>query len=683
MARLIVKLHGQEVVNLKLEAGQEYIAGRAPDVAIRLNEERGISRHHLKFYERDGNWICESLSKFVLIQQGKQSAEVLELNQTATFSLPPYEFHFEPTIKEEPKKTEEEGAAADSGGKNLPAFYQPRVNPVTGQPTPGDMAGADSTGAPKANNEATIAGRQTLIPYFRVSYPNTADDEVLKLEGHLWTAGREQDCEIFIDSPHISRRHFELSRSKEGYFLTDLGSSNGTKVNGSKVPPHEPTKIESGDEIQIMNIRMFFEIRDTQFSNRLDALPVKAFDPMLAAPVPWQQQGPWPPQDPNMMLPAVYQHPPMDENQLPALRDWKQLRPHHIKKVNWKKNKVRVLLVVLIPILLWAGLQPPKKEEPKRDPGSANSVSFDKLTPEHKNVVKDSFHLARNLYVQGKYSLCLTELAKVHEIIPQFENSKELESFCDQGRELVRRQEDLDRKERERALIEQQISGFVESCKQKLSTTATVEETRQCLAEAIVLAPEHNLVIEMLHTAQMHEEEAKFNSEQKEKEEARAQKGFSHFKKAESVYKNGKLAAAIVEYERYLNTDYPRNGDKKDEARRTIQSIKAELKSKVGFLMDQCKELGGKNKYKEAYKACQKAVDEDPGLKETKDYQAKMLRELRKEMKNIYEDSVLEESLGNVDTAKEKWKKIMAEDLEFDDYYQKSKSKLQKYGGID
>lgn len=669
MARLLVRLHGQEVTNLQLEEGQEYIAGRAPDVAIRLSEERGISRHHLKFYEREGQWICESLSKFVLIQLGKKSVEVLELTEAVTFSLPPYEFHFEPAAKPEEKSAEEAPAEA---AKNLPAFYQPRItHPEAEAPQPENT---DSTGSPKANNEATIAGRQTLVPYVRVSYPNTADDEVLKLEGQLWTAGREPDCEIFVDSPHVSRRHFEISRSQQGYFLTDLGSSNGTKVNGSRLTAHEPTKIESGDEIQVMSIRMHFEIRDTQFNNKLDSIPVNTFDPMLAAPVHWH-----PPAE-NMLLPAPYAGAPMDSGQVPGLRDWRQLRPHHIKKVDWKKNKVRILLALLLPVVLYGLFTPAKKEEPKTDPASANSVSFDKLKAEQKNVVKDSFHLARNLYVQGKYALCLTELAKVHEVIPQFDNSKELQSFCEQGLELVRRQEDLDRKERERALIEQQISGFVEACKQKLTSTATVEETRQCLAEAIVLAPEHNLVIEMLHTAQMHEEEVKFNSEQRQKEQDRAQKGFTHFNRATEIYKKGKLAAAIVEYEKYLNTEYPRNSDKKEEARRQLASIKAELKTKVSALFDECKSLGGKNKYKDAYKACKKAIDEDPGLKEAKEYNEKMLKELRREMKAIYEDSVLEESLGNVDTAKEKWRKILAEDLEFDEYAVKAKSKLQKYG---
>ncbi len=69
------------------------------------------------------------------------------------------------------------------------------------------------------------------------------------------------------------------------------------------------------------------------------------------------------------------------------------------------------------------------------------------------------------------------------------------------------------------------------------------------------------------------------------------------------------------------------------------------------------------------------AIEIQFGLKEKE-----VIALMRKEMKAIYEDSVLEESLGNVESAKEKWKKIMSEDLDFDDYSIKAKSKLQKYG---
>ncbi len=654
MARLTVKLHGEEISRITLEPGTEYIAGRASDAHIVLANERGISRHHLKFYERDGIWVCEALSKFVMILQAGQSHEVIEMPEPAMFSVSPYEFYFEPTVE---KNAPDEGKGSS---ENLPAFYNP--------PAGGNLPPSEDTSPGRVNNEATTAGVSSLVPYIRISFPNTADDEVLKLEGHLWTAGRDPSCEIFIDSPHVSRKHFELARTNEGFFLTDLGSSNGTKLNGLRTPPHEPTRLDSGDELRVMNVVMLFEIRDTHFSHRLENLPVATFDPMFSAP------------------PMHWSSPEMEEatqirgklEEIPA--DWKKLRPHHLKHVDWKKNKVRVALLVLIPLILIMAMLPSKPKAPPRDPAGGGSVVFENLTVEQKAVVKDSFNLARNLYVQGKYELCLTELAKVHELIPQFENSKELQSFCEQGKELVHRQRDLERKERERAMIEQQITGYVEGCKARLTVNATVEETRQCLAEAMELDPEHSLISEMIHTAQMHEEERKFMNQQKEELNRKAAKGVAHYNRAKALYKKGQLAKAVAAYENFLDSSYPRIEGQKAIARREIASIKKELKTKIDTLIAKCRDLGGKQKYRDAYLACDKAVAEDPGQTDAKAYRDQMHAELKRDMRNIYQDSVLEESLGNVDSAKEKWRRIIKEDLDFDEYTVKAKSKLKKYG---
>ena len=663
MARLLVKLHGEDVSRLTLEDGIEYIAGRASDANIQLANERGISRHHLKFCQRNGVWVCESLSKFVLLQKGGASLDVIELNEPCVFAVAPYEFHFEPS----PAASVEVSPTSEN---NLPVFYQPRTSGggVSDDTSPGHPMG-------RANSEATMAGvGSNLVPYIRISFQNTADNEVLKLEGHLWVAGRDPNCEIAIDSAHVSRKHFELARTNEGFYLTDLGSSNGTKINGQTIPPHEPTRVESGDEISIKSVEMAFEIRDTNFGHRIENLPVAAFDPTLAAP-------------PMNYAPIEYQESPepqsyFEENQ-PV--HWTKLRPHHLQDPALRTKAIRLGLVAVVVVMLGVFMMPASKKGASRDPDTLKpdgntSVSFEKLSNEQRSVIKDSFSLARNLYVQGKYELCLTELAKVHELIPLFENSKELQSFCEQGKELVQRQRDLDRKERERLAIESQISGYVEACAVRLKNVGSVEETRQCLSEAMELDPEHHLIVEMVHTAQVHEEERKFLATQKSNENKKAAKGAAHYQLAQETYKEGHLAQAIAEYERFLSASYPRTAELKNKARRELASIKKEHKSKVTTQVDQCKALGSKGQYKEAFKACDRAVEEDPQNQQAKEERGHMLSELKRELKGIYEDSVLEESLGNVDSAKEKWKKIVKEDLEKGEYGAKARGKLQKYG---
>jgi pSer/pThr/pTyr-binding forkhead associated (FHA) protein len=47
--------------------------------------------------------------------------------------------------------------------------------------------------------------------------------------------GRSEGSDLVIDSPGVSRRHARIMRVKNGYQLEDLGSSNGTYVNGNRL----------------------------------------------------------------------------------------------------------------------------------------------------------------------------------------------------------------------------------------------------------------------------------------------------------------------------------------------------------------------------------------------------------------------------------------------------------------
>ena len=47
--------------------------------------------------------------------------------------------------------------------------------------------------------------------------------------------GREEEMDIIIDNPSVSRRHAEFRREGEGWVVEDLGSSNGTFMDGNKI----------------------------------------------------------------------------------------------------------------------------------------------------------------------------------------------------------------------------------------------------------------------------------------------------------------------------------------------------------------------------------------------------------------------------------------------------------------
>ena len=72
-------------------------------------------------------------------------------------------------------------------------------------------------------------------------------DRTYPLEGRgPWTVGRSQENDIVVPDPNVSRRHARLSRADNGFVIEDLGSTNGTLLDGA---PIDRERIESGDEL--------------------------------------------------------------------------------------------------------------------------------------------------------------------------------------------------------------------------------------------------------------------------------------------------------------------------------------------------------------------------------------------------------------------------------------------------
>lgn len=72
-------------------------------------------------------------------------------------------------------------------------------------------------------------------------------DEKYPLEGHgPWSVGRSQENDIVVNDPNVSRKHARISRADNGFVVEDLGSTNGTLLDGA---PIDRERIEGGDEL--------------------------------------------------------------------------------------------------------------------------------------------------------------------------------------------------------------------------------------------------------------------------------------------------------------------------------------------------------------------------------------------------------------------------------------------------
>ena len=83
------------------------------------------------------------------------------------------------------------------------------------------------------------------------------DGRVVPLASDRIVVGRSRECEIRVEDGNVSRRHAELSRDgNDGWTVVDLGSTNGTEVNGRRITKR--TKLDDGDRIGVGGTELVF-----------------------------------------------------------------------------------------------------------------------------------------------------------------------------------------------------------------------------------------------------------------------------------------------------------------------------------------------------------------------------------------------------------------------------------------
>ncbi|CAM4451795.1 DUF6382 domain-containing protein [Paenibacillus tarimensis] len=99
-------------------------------------------------------------------------------------------------------------------------------------------------------NQASAAAEQRL-PLLSRSYDNTETDFPIS-EGE-WFIGRSSElCQIVDEADGVSRTHIEVSSNSEGgAAVKDLGSRNGSKLNGSPMVPYKIYPLTEGDSLQL------------------------------------------------------------------------------------------------------------------------------------------------------------------------------------------------------------------------------------------------------------------------------------------------------------------------------------------------------------------------------------------------------------------------------------------------
>jgi hypothetical protein len=79
--------------------------------------------------------------------------------------------------------------------------------------------------------------------------------ETFLVSGDQMTIGRSPEAEVFLDDVTVSRNHALLVRRRDGVYIDDLGSLNGTYVNRRRIESH---KLQDGDELQVGKYKLTY-----------------------------------------------------------------------------------------------------------------------------------------------------------------------------------------------------------------------------------------------------------------------------------------------------------------------------------------------------------------------------------------------------------------------------------------
>ena len=132
-----------------------------------------------------------------------------------------------------------------AAGSRRPAAAQPVPQPQQGAPGPAARAPA-SAPRPRVRQDPWVLAIDT----------GRRAGERLELVEQV-RIGRSDQCELELDDDFVSGRHAVLEHTDDGWVLTDLGSTNGTFVNGHRIG--EPTLVTAADRITIGRVQLRVE----------------------------------------------------------------------------------------------------------------------------------------------------------------------------------------------------------------------------------------------------------------------------------------------------------------------------------------------------------------------------------------------------------------------------------------
>lgn len=731
--KLEIFQNGQLLQEIPLQKEEMWV-GRDEACVIRL-DDRAISRKHALFRSTAQGIEFEKKSKFGWIKLNGVESTQATLREGDRLELGSYEIRVAngpqektgaatQTVKLEPQAVTEmppelrevmnpevelnanssaESPANFDFSQSTPEGVEPLATgqvempsePIGfDQPTPNtstnfDMSNVQSDGATKI---FTVPEKVKAILQFSDGAANVTQYEIGDNEIAI---GRSQQCHVVLEDKRSSRRHALIKRDGLRYTLKDLGSANGTLVNGVRVDGEHD--LQSGEEIQIGDTAFTFQLVQADYESKKEqfiqvpqqesasvAQPMNNMAPMMnSSAMPFGQEMPQ-----SAPQPAETIQPSFGE-QAPEVK--KSIIGKYLDRYRAMNTKQQVIYGAVILVVIWflldeeqveqkavlnTGTAQKKVQQKKDDKKLGVGQSFETLTPEQQRYIETQYQLSFDLYKNREYDKSLLEVSKIFSLVQDYRNAREIEAFAREGkRALEAKEEERKRKEAERQ-AQMKLQTLIEQA------GAMMDQSRFHDAEALfpeieLIQPENMAVNEWRKRIMGETERLEKERAEKKRIEDMHRLAWSDYQGGLDLVKEKHYYDALDRFDQVLARPLQ---DKK-----LIQALKEDIKKAESLIAAERDPFIAKGKQfeqdgnlSEAYKMYQKAAEIDPLDKVAPDGMKRIRGTLTSKAKFLYTEGVFAESYSDLDTAEKRYREILDVVPKDDSYYVKAQARLKK-----
>ncbi len=736
--RLEVFQNGELLRTIPFE-GQELWLGRDEECVIRL-DDRAISRKHALIRSTSNGIEFEKKSKFGMARlNGKETDHAL-IQGGERLELGSFEIRFvkegagqtrqvqqeAPAMVTQPAITEtalpdSEVLEADASVEENPfepasrepdafspdgadPFQEPDHGPApSGATRSFDFAEVDQDGATRVF-KSTSRAMKPILEFgdgtASMGFYEIVDEEI--------AIGRSQKCHVVLEDKRSSRKHAIIILKNDKYRLKDLGSANGTLLNGERVDEQE---LHSGDVIRIGDTQFTFKMVQSDYEQKkaeFFQVPQEPESPVMADGFP------------SSVAHAPMTHSPMAAMSAPALgggfpaytqeipsagpeiaepvapdftvpeEETQTLLGRLIQRYRMLNTKQQVIygLVVLAGMYFIFDEPPPavnavdpvaeqKKAQKKAEKKPGGGVTYEMLTKDQKDYVDAQYDLAFEHYKNRDYDKALFELDKIFKIVQDHKRAREIETYAREAkRRLEAQEEDRKRKEQERQSrlkLEELMSRSG-----SLMEEGKYREAEELFPEIEILEPENAAVSAWRKKILEESEKRKVEEENRKRLAGVLSKAKADVETAEAFFKEKRYVDALEILDDVVErVDLDAKYSKQVEGR--IRDIEKVMATERDPHIENGKRLEAEGKLGEAHREYKAAMAIDPSDSEGPAGIKRIQGQLNSTAKAIYSDGVIAEGFGDYDVAEKKYREVIDTVPADNSYHVKAKARLKVF----